>query len=56
MGHKYKPIMIVPEDPLRTKIEKLAKAEHRKTGPMAVEIIRRYFASQADGNADATAS
>lgn len=46
MGHKYKPLMIVPEDGLRKKIEEQAKKEHRKMGPMALEIIRRYFAAE----------
>lgn len=49
MGHKYKPVMIVPEDGLRKKIEDQAKKEHRKIGPMALEIIRRYFIERQAG-------
>lgn len=36
---------IYPEPELAAKIEKLALKERRGKGPMALEIIRRYFAA-----------
>jgi hypothetical protein len=38
-----KPIQINPDEKLRAKIEREAKAENRKHGPMVLEIVRRYF-------------
>lgn len=38
-----KPIQINPDDKLRAKIEREAKADNRKPGPMVLEIVRRYF-------------
>jgi len=46
-GTKFKPIMFVPDDDTRTKVEKLAEKEHRKLGPMALEIVRRFFAGKS---------
>jgi len=50
-----KPILIVPDVDIRKKIEDAARAEHRKLGPMAMEIIRRYF-SRVENDAKETAS
>lgn len=52
---KVKAILIVPDVAMRKKIEDAARAEHRKLGPMAMEIIRRYF-SRVENDAKETAS
>lgn len=52
---KFKPIQLNPDIETRQKIEKAAQIEHRFVGPMALEIIRRYFASQESAK-DATQS
>jgi hypothetical protein len=39
-----KPILIKPDVMLFRKIEKAAKLEKRKPGPMAVILLERYFA------------
>jgi hypothetical protein len=52
---KAKAILIVPDVQMRKKIEDAARAEHRKLGPMAMEIIRRYF-TQVENDAKETAS
>jgi hypothetical protein len=52
---KVKPILISPDIAMRKKIEDAARAEHRKLGPMAMEIIRRYF-SQVEKDAKETVS
>jgi hypothetical protein len=46
MPIKYKPIQLNPDTTMRTKIEKAANAEHRKLGPMVLEICRRYFSER----------
>jgi len=52
---KPKAILISPDVAIRKKIEDLARTEHRKLGPMAMEIIRRYF-SQVENDAKETVS
>ena len=52
---KAKAILIVPDVQMGKKIEDAARAEHRKLGPMAMEIIRRYF-SRVENDAKETAS
>lgn len=44
-----KPIQFDPDAATRKKIENAAKAENRKVGPMALEIIRRFFANREAG-------
>jgi hypothetical protein len=53
---KVKTILISPDLQTRKKIEEAARAEHRKLGPMVMEIIRRYFAGREAESAKETSS
>lgn len=46
MAYK-KPIQINPDAKLRRQIERDAKAEGRKPGPMVLEIVKRYYRGES---------
>lgn len=41
-----KPILIRPDEKLAKQIERAAREEDRKSGPMVVILLRRYFAQE----------
>jgi hypothetical protein len=44
----YKPILIVPSEDLRKKIEKEAKKQERKLGPACCDVLRRFFQQEEE--------